>query len=112
MSKFLQNVANYIAVNHHRELADFKFIFPNRRSGLFFQQYLIEELNLATFLPEISTISEFVSAQSKLQTLDRQLLIIELHEIFTSVLKVMNRSMSFIFGVKCCYPTLTTSTNI
>ena len=87
MSKFLQEVASYIATNQKSKLADLKIIFPNRRSGLFFQQYLIEELNHATFLPEITTISEFIAQQSSLQALDRQLLIIELHQVFTEVLQ-------------------------
>lgn len=86
MSKFLEEVANYIYKHNQQELPDLKIIFPNRRSGLFFQQYLIEASNEATFLPEITTITEFISGQSSLQPLDRQLLIIELHKIFTSVL--------------------------
>ncbi len=86
MSKFLKEVANYIYKHNQDSLPDLKIIFPNRRSGLFFQQYLIESSSKATFLPEITTITEFISEQSTLQTLDRQLLIIELHEVFTSVL--------------------------
>ena len=59
---FLRLVAKAFIENEADNLRDFCFIFPNRRSGVFFTKEL-EELadNNLLVLPEITSISQFVS---------------------------------------------------
>lgn len=56
--KFLEGVARYFA---DKSLNDFTFIFPNRRSSVFFKKYLGESRNGVLFSPKILTVSELFS---------------------------------------------------
>ena len=55
--QFLQEIAKTFIDKVGDELSDYCFVFPNRRSGLFFRKYLIEAANKARILPGITTIS-------------------------------------------------------
>ncbi|MBE6309803.1 MAG: hypothetical protein E7080_01960 [Bacteroidales bacterium] len=58
---FLHKIAETFLNNIGNELREYCFVFPNRRSGLFFQKYLKESTRCALIMPGITTISEFVS---------------------------------------------------
>lgn len=65
MAPFLQQVAAAYVTNELHNLADYCFVFPNKRSGVFFRHYLgIEAAGEPFILPEISTISEVTAAFS------------------------------------------------
>ncbi len=64
MKPFLQEIAEYYVERHSDSLTDYCFIFPNKRSGVFFSHYLAQEAlahSRSILLPEITTISEFVT---------------------------------------------------
>ncbi|MDE5607656.1 MAG: PD-(D/E)XK nuclease family protein [Muribaculaceae bacterium] len=64
MKPFLQEIAEYYVANHADALTDYCFVFPNKRSGVFFSHYLAREAarhSGSVLLPEITTISEFVT---------------------------------------------------
>lgn len=61
---FLKQVARYYH-QHFQNNYDFCFVFPNRRSGQFFLKYLEEYCGENTLLPFVTTISDFVEANSK-----------------------------------------------
>lgn len=67
MTPFLQQVAAAYIRNEITELSDYCFVFPNKRSGVFFRHYLSLEAGERTFImPEIGTIAEVTSRFSAL----------------------------------------------
>lgn len=67
MVPFLKQVAKVYFENEREEMIDYCFVFPNKRSGVFFRHFLEEEAKGMTFIfPEISTIAEMVSSFSSL----------------------------------------------
>lgn len=67
MKAFLQRVAEVYLKNELKEIGEYCFIFPNKRSGTFFTHFLQESGAGKGFIfPEIKTISEFVAGFSPL----------------------------------------------
>lgn len=67
MTPFLQQVATTYFVNEKASLADFCFVFPNKRSGSFFEHYLTLRAEGQPFImPEIATISDVTHSFSSL----------------------------------------------
>lgn len=67
MTPFLQQVASAYVSNELSNLADYCFVFPNKRSGVFFRHYLTTEAEGRTFImPEIGTIAEVTTRFSSL----------------------------------------------
>lgn len=61
MIPFLKSVAKAYT-SRYIDLSDFCFVFPNKRSGTFFLKYLQEEnSSQPIFVPEVTSISDFVS---------------------------------------------------
>ena len=83
MKPFLKVLAEY-AVNEFGEkgLENLSFVFPNRRSGVFFKHYLLETGKGTFWLPEVITINEFISGLSTLETADPIDLSFELYRIY------------------------------
>ncbi|MCM1077279.1 MAG: PD-(D/E)XK nuclease family protein [Bacteroides sp.] len=67
MTPFLQQVASAYVRNELFKLADYCFVFPNKRSGVFFRHYLAAEAGDQPFImPEIGTIAEVTGRFSAL----------------------------------------------
>lgn len=67
MIPFLRQVAGVYAANELNKLQDYCFVFPNKRSGVFFTHYLAAEADGQPFLmPEIATIAEVTRSFSAL----------------------------------------------
>lgn len=67
MTPFLQQVASAYVHNELPQLADYCFVFPNKRSGVFFRHYLSLEAQGQPFImPEIGTIAEVTDRFSAL----------------------------------------------
>lgn len=60
MEPFLSRVAQTYLAQEKDGMIDCCFVFPNKRSGMFFTKYLTENCAGTFLLPKISTISEFV----------------------------------------------------
>ncbi|MFW5831665.1 MAG: PD-(D/E)XK nuclease family protein, partial [Prolixibacteraceae bacterium] len=82
MERFLSRCAKYIFEKHAENLLNVCLIFPNRRSGVFFNSYLQKEIAKPVIAPESITINEFISGFSDLQQGEKLLLISELYEVF------------------------------
>lgn len=66
MTPFLKSVAKAFCSNYD-DMSEFCFVFPNKRSGTFFQKYLLETIDIddkAAIAPHISTITDFVALLS------------------------------------------------
>ncbi len=66
MKSFLSQIADVYVKNEAQLLSDYCFIFPNKRSGIFFRQALSDRLSNEYIEPEITTISDFINKFSKL----------------------------------------------
>lgn len=69
-------------------LADFLFVFPNRRSSLFFCQYIVDSVNRPIIAPNMTTISELfpmLMDSMKLRVPDRIELLFILFEEYRKV---------------------------
>ncbi len=85
---FLHNVAKVFSKQGIQTLKDFCFIFPNRRSCVFFEKELTE-LNTTTpfILPCITTISDFVGDITKMVTGSRIELLLDLYYEYSKIAK-------------------------
>ncbi|MBR6431613.1 MAG: hypothetical protein IKS64_02075, partial [Muribaculaceae bacterium] len=59
MNSFLHQVAQHYATTPHLE--DLCFVFPNRRSGKFFEQRLADAINGPAMMPRIVAMVDFLS---------------------------------------------------
>lgn len=60
MQPFLSQVAQIYTEREGSNMIDYCFVFPNKRSGMFFSKYLTELNDTVTFQPAITTISDLV----------------------------------------------------
>ncbi len=80
---FLKEIANSLHLIHGKRIADLTIVFPNRRAGLFFTEYLNNIIKEPTFSPEIITIQELFAHISPLHQEDQLLLIFRLYKIYS-----------------------------
>ncbi|MEG1617018.1 MAG: PD-(D/E)XK nuclease family protein [Bacteroidales bacterium] len=92
MTPYLQQVARKFYSHYGDKISELVFVFPNRRSGIFFQKYLAIEARKPLFTPKILTINELFGELSDLEIADRMTLLFNLYEIF---LNVSNSNESF-----------------
>lgn len=71
MKPFLYQVAALCYARYGMEVSRLAFVFPNRRTGLFFQKYLAEVAGRPLFSPAILTINDLFARLAKRQTADR-----------------------------------------
>ncbi|HPR31224.1 MAG TPA: PD-(D/E)XK nuclease family protein [Prolixibacteraceae bacterium] len=85
MEKFLKTTASYLLNRYQQNLPGLTVVFPNRRAGLFFRQYLSECIEQPIFSPRIQTISELIEENANLKKASTEELIIELWKVFTRI---------------------------
>ena len=62
MTPFLRQVATYYS--SERNLQDYYFVFPNRRSGQFFEKELSEQFSTPHMMPKVLTMPEWLEEMS------------------------------------------------
>ena len=82
MTYFLQEVAKDIYNRNADDLKNISVVFPNRRAGLYFRQYLSENLDQPVWSPQIYTINDLMQQLSGLQLADNMMLIFDMHQLF------------------------------
>jgi antitoxin component YwqK of YwqJK toxin-antitoxin module len=82
MQYFLQEVAKDVYNRHKGNLGQITLVFPNRRAGLYFRQYLSENIEQPVWSPEIYTINDLMQQLSGLQLTDSMMLIFDMHQLF------------------------------
>ncbi|MDD2961307.1 MAG: PD-(D/E)XK nuclease family protein [Muribaculaceae bacterium] len=87
MEPFLKLLAKQYLKNEKDDIYNFCFIFPNRRSGLFFKKHLEETNDDAFISPQITTISDFVSDISETIETNRIELLLALYEQYEILAK-------------------------
>ncbi len=87
MIPFLYNVANTYYQNHSTDISKYTFVFPNRRSGLFFQKYLGDIIEKPIFSPNILTINDLFMSQTTWQSADKLALLFHIYQIYIKLSK-------------------------
>ena len=87
MTPLLKKIAALYLHEHEKKLADMLFVFPNRRAGLFFLNYLSKEISRPIFAPKTLTVNELFSQLSTLQMADRLSMLFRLYAIYQSLSK-------------------------
>ncbi|MBP3517303.1 MAG: PD-(D/E)XK nuclease family protein [Parabacteroides sp.] len=82
MKPFLYQVASLFYAKYGAEISRLAFVFPNRRTGLFFQKYLSEVSEKPLFSPTILTINDLFVQLSGKQTADRISMLFKLYDIY------------------------------
>ena len=97
MERFLSQCAKYIYQKHSHELKDLCLVFPNRRSGAFFTQYLQNEIITPVIGPQCTTVSELISSYSDLHKGEKLQLISLLYDVFRKHTKTTETFDEFYF---------------
>lgn len=82
MTPFLYQVASRFYEEYGSGVSRLAFVFPNRRTGLFFQKYLSEVAEKPLFSPTILTINDLFVQLSGKQAADRISMLFALYEIY------------------------------
>ena len=82
MKGFLNQVASHLLKTHNDRISQLKLVFPNRRGGVFFTNYLNALISTPLISPAIITINELFSELSPLLVPDRLSLIFRLYEVY------------------------------
>ena len=82
MKPFLYQVASLFYEKWEAEVSRLAFVFPNRRTGLFFQKYLSEVADIPLFSPTILTINDLFIQLSGKQSADRISMLFILYDIY------------------------------
>ena len=85
METFLQLVARHLYARIGTDLSRTAIVFPNKRAGLFFNEYLTAESDKPLWSPAYLSISELFRQLSPLQTGDSIRLVFELYKTFVQV---------------------------
>ncbi|MCM1290360.1 MAG: PD-(D/E)XK nuclease family protein [Prevotella sp.] len=88
MKHFLQVIAEQYASRYYN-LSEFSFIFPNKRSGTFFEKYLKDTFGKTPRLsPEITTVSDFITTVGGVDVDNRIDLLFTLYNIYIKKLNL------------------------
>lgn len=98
MKPFLHQVAETFYRKESENLQHIAFVFPNRRSGKFFQNYLTEFTgDKPQFSPRIVTINSLVTELSKLEPVDKIKLLFTLYEEYIALRQTDEPFDHFVF---------------
>lgn len=97
MKPFLQLVAEDIHKRFGDDLSRTAIIFPNKRAGLFFDEYLAEKIEHPIWSPPYLTISELFCSLSTLQVSDTIRTVCEIYRLYKE--RAQNpESLDFFYG--------------
>jgi CRISPR/Cas system-associated exonuclease Cas4 (RecB family) len=82
MNGFLKQVASHLFEKFQNKISEITLVFPNRRGGTFFANYLNSLVTTPLISPEIITINELFSSLSPLHVPDRLSLIFRLYKVY------------------------------
>jgi CRISPR/Cas system-associated exonuclease Cas4 (RecB family) len=95
--RFLEQIAGYFHNRDKSAIGELCFIFPNRRSGLFFRKYLSDRVEKPLFSPAIFTVKDMVTTLSGKREADRIELLFDLYDIYSRVIENPESFDDFIY---------------
>ena len=97
MTPFLYRIAQAFYQQYGADISQLAFVFPNRRSGIFFQKYLAEVAGKPLFSPRVTTINDLMSELSPYTTIDRISLLVMLYKRYIELRKSDESFDDFVF---------------
>ncbi len=94
--KFLEELANDFISRFPEGSEHIRYVFPNRRAGLFFRKYISGRVTKPIWSPKIMGIEEFIYSHSSLRQAEKLDLVFDLYLAFKKVLKT-NESFDTFF---------------
>lgn len=85
MNTFLQEVAHDLYAKMQGDFTQVAVVFPNKRAGLFFNEYLVHESDRPLWSPAYLSISELFRQNSDWQTGDPVKLVCDLYKVFRQI---------------------------
>ena len=82
MTPFLKQIAKLFYGMYGAELHRLAFVFPNRRSGIFFRKYLSEVASKPVFSPTVLTINDLFYKLNPKQQADPVKLLFQLYDVY------------------------------
>lgn len=82
MEPFLKLVAKDLYEKYGNDLSRVAIVFPNKRAGLFFNEYLAQHADKPVWAPDYITISELFHSLSSWEIADPIQLVCELYKVF------------------------------
>jgi RecB family exonuclease len=87
MEAFLDKLAKHLYSTHGDNFSRICLVFPSRRAGLFFKQYISLIIDKPIWLPDIYALEDFVVYKSGLRLSDPLELIARLYKVYKSLEK-------------------------
>ncbi len=87
MQPFLDKLAKHLYAAHGDNFSRLCLVFPSRRAGLFFKQYVSRIIDKPIWLPDIYALEDFVVHKSGLTLSDPLDLIAKLYKVYKSIEK-------------------------
>ena len=84
--KFLESIALDFHNEYQGRIRELCFVFPNKRSALFFKKYLSAQVDKPLFSPHITTFKELVLSLSDIREADRPQLLFDLYDTYRELL--------------------------
>lgn len=97
MTPFLYRIAQAFYQRYGSDISQLAFVFPNRRSGIFFQKYLAEVAGKPLFSPRVTTINDLMAELSPYSTIDRISLLVMLYKRYIELRKSDETFDNFVF---------------
>jgi hypothetical protein len=97
MKGFLKQVASHLFELHCDNISQLTLVFPNRRGGIFFTNYLNSLVTAPLISPEIISVNELFSSLSTLHVPDRLSLIFRLYKVYRESTKTIELFDDFYF---------------
>ena len=97
MTPFLYRIAQAFYKKYGNEISRLAFVFPNRRSGIFFQKYLAEVSGKPIFSPKVTTINDLMAELSPYTLIDRISLLVTLYKKYIELRKSNETFDNFVF---------------
>lgn len=95
--KFLEKLALDFYNREGAGIRELCFVFPNRRSGLFFRKYIAGFSNKPLFSPAIVTLKDMVVSLSNRREADRLELLFDLYDVYREVSNIPESFDNFIY---------------
>ena len=96
MISFIGDLAEQLLINY-KDPRDLNVIFPNRRAGLFLQKELGKKIKEPIWLPQISSLEDFILARSQFKKIENFESVLWLHEVYLNYQETLQNLNKYFF---------------
>ena len=99
MKTFLEETVEDIIKKFGNDLENIQIIFPNKRTGYFFQNVFAKTINKTVWSPKTYTIQSYIAKLSRIQKIDKIALIFIIYDSFKAINSEFNMNFDAFFGL-------------